>query len=543
MRGPLARLPVRLRLTLAFCLAMAVVLTALGAFLYTRMGTELTRAVDLDLRARAAATVSSLAQRERAPLDAGRGLIDPDESFGQVLTPHGDVVETTSAVAAAPMLPPGTTRTVTKPVFLSRHVVGIDDPARLLALPVRLPGTVAQPAVLVVGAPLGDRAQALDRLLLLLLIGGPLALAASSYAGWLLAGAALRPVERIRREAAAISETEPERRLTVPSTGDELARLAHTLNAMLARLQEALEREHRFIDTAGHELRTPLALLRAQLELATARPRDRTELEAAIRSAAAETDRLVGLAEDLLVLARTRQGRLPLRREPVSLPRLLTEAAEAFRARATADGSTITVESPGSREATANLDPVRLRQVLHNLLDNALRHSGPSGPGRITRRRTRGRRGALVRARPRTGPRARHARRAAAEPRPDAGSGGLGLAIVGTIAAAHGGRVSLANHPSGGALVTVSLPTASAQSGGAQRRSAAAGSRIGPAAVADERGAHRCGEGRGGCETDADADAEGHVHAEPVGQRGAERAGVEVRGSERGDGVEPGEVV
>ncbi|MEU1177088.1 ATP-binding protein [Streptomyces sp. NPDC005820] len=456
MRTLLAGLPVRLRLTLAFCLAMAVVLTALGAFLYTRMGAELTRAVDLDLRARAAATVGSLAQRERAPLDAGRGLIDPDESFGQILSPQGDVVETTPAVAAAPMLPPGTARTVTEPVFLSRHVVGIDDPARLLALPVRLPGTVARPAVLVVGAPLGDRAEALDRLLLLLLIGGPLALAASSYAGWLLAGAALRPVERIRREAAAISEAEPERRLTVPPTRDELARLAHTLNAMLARLQEALEREHRFVDTAGHELRTPLALLRAQLELATARPRDRTELEAAVRSAAAETDRLVGLAEDLLVLARTRQGRLPLRRELVSLPRLLTDAAEAFRARAAADGATITVEPSSTPEA--DLDPVRLRQVLHNLLDNALRHSGPVGPGRITlsaehadgvvrvcvHDHGEGFPPAVLAGPP-------------PNPSPDAQAGGLGLSIVAMIAAAHGGRVSLANHPTGGACVTVSL--------------------------------------------------------------------------------------
>ncbi|MFG2131867.1 ATP-binding protein [Streptomyces sp. NPDC048751] len=495
MRALLARLPVRLplrlRLTLAFCLAMATVLTALGAFLYTRMGTELTRAVDLDLRARAAATVGSMAQRERAPLDAGSGLIDPDESFGQILTPHGDVVETTPAVAAAPMLPPGTTRTVTEPVFLSRHVVGLDDPARLLALPVQLPGTVEQPAVLVVGAPLGDRAEALDRLLLLLLIGGPLALAASSYAGWLLAGAALRPVGRIRREAAAISETEPERRLTVPPTGDELARLAHTLNAMLARLQEALEREHRFVDTAGHELRTPLALLRAELELATARPRDRAELEAALRSAATETDRLVGLAEDLLVLARTRQGRLPLRREPVPLPRLLTDAAEAFRARATAEGATLTVETSTAPEATADADPVRLRQVLHNLLDNALRHSGPSGPGHIVLSTERadsavklcvGDEGLgfppAMLAGPPPGPSA------------DESAGGLGLAIVAMIAAAHGGRVSLANRPSGGALVTVSLIAAPVQGSGAECPSAAVGSCVGPAEAAGERGAH-----------------------------------------------------
>ncbi|MFE2298976.1 ATP-binding protein [Streptomyces sp. NPDC059445] len=472
MRTPSARLPVRLRLTLAFCLAMAVVLTALGAFLYTRMGTELTRAVDLDLRARAAATVSSLAQSERAPLDAGRGLVDPDESFGQILSPHGDVVETTPAVAAGAMLPPSTARSVTGPVFLSRHVVGIDDLARLLALPVRLPGAVPRPAVLVVGAPLGDRTEALDRLLLLLLIGGPLALTASSYAGWLLAGAALRPVERIRREAAAISETEPERRLTVPPTGDELARLARTLNAMLARLQDALEREHRFVDTAGHELRTPLALLRAQLELATARPRDRTELEAAIRSAAAETDRLVGLAEDLLVLARARQGRLPLRRETVVLSMLLTDAAEAFRARAADAGATITVETPDGPEATADIDPVRLRQVLYNLVDNALRHAGPAGPGRITL--SAGRTDGTVRVRVRDQGRGFPPGMLAGppRPRPDAAAGGLGLPIVAMIAAAHGGRVDLAGHPEGGALVTVSLRTTSEPDGHTEGRSA-----------------------------------------------------------------------
>jgi signal transduction histidine kinase len=451
----LARLPVRVRLTLAFCAAMAVVLAALGAFVYVRMGGELMRAVDLDLRARAAATAGALTERGRAPLEAGRGLIDPDESFAQILLPRGEVVETTPAVAAAPMLSPAATQTVTRPVFSVRRVAGVDDPARLLAVPVRLPGTVPRSGVLVVGAPLGDRAEALHRLLLLLLVGGPAALAASSFAGWLLAGAALRPVERIRREAAAICEAEPGRRLTVPPTGDELARLARTLNAMLTRLQEALEREQRFVDTAGHELRTPLALLRAQLELATARPRGRDELEAAVRCAVAETDRLVGLAEDLLVLARTRQGRLPLHREPVLLPRLLTEAAAAFYARAEADAATITVRTPGAAQTTADLDPVRLRQILHNLLDNALRHCGPAGPGVITMSAERTDDAVVLQVQD-------QGRGFPPALLTDTPSGtdtdGLGISIVRMIAAAHGGQMSLANLPSGGALVTVTLP-------------------------------------------------------------------------------------
>ncbi|MFG2791844.1 HAMP domain-containing protein [Streptomyces sp. NPDC048419] len=307
------------------------------------------------------------------------------------------------------------------------------------------------------GAPLGDCAEALHRLLILLLAGGPLALVTSSYAGRLLAGAALRPVERIRREAAVISEAEPERRLTVPPARDELARLAHTLNAMLARLQEALVREHRLVDTAGHELRTRLALLRAQLDLATARPRGRSELEAAVRSAAAETDRLVGLAEDLLVLARTRQGRLPLRREPVSLPPMLSTAAEAFRARATAADATITVVAADATAPTADLDPVRLRQVLHNLLDNALRQSGSRGPGPDHPRcRPRGRHGAHRRARP--GLRFPTGRTRSTEPAAGRGGRRSRPPIVRTIARAHGGLLDLANHPSGGALAIVRLP-------------------------------------------------------------------------------------
>ena len=449
----LSRLPLRLRLTLAFSLVMAAVLAGLGAFLHTRMATELQHAVDLDLRSRAGVIVTSLKHHEHAPLDAGRVLIDPDEAFGQILEKSsGDIIETTPAVAASPMLPPGATRSVSEPDFVTRRVHGVDDPARLLAVPVHWPGPHPGKAVLVVGAPLGDRNEALNSLHLLLLIGGPAALAVSSFAGWLLAGAALRPVDRIRRDAAAITETEPDRRVTVPRTGDELTHLAETLNAMLQRLQEALEREHRFVDAAGHELRTPLALLKAELEMASSRPRSRGELEDAIRNAAAETDRLIGLAEDMLVLARTRQGQLPLRRAPVSLRRLLEDAADAFRIRA-GTSSRITVDAA---DATPHLDPVRIRQVLHNLIDNALRHSGPSEAGQITLRADE-REGAvhiivrdhgcgfppiLLDNPPTT-----------AQP-----GSGLGLAIVHTIAQAHGGTVRLSNPDTGGAQVTITLP-------------------------------------------------------------------------------------
>ena len=128
----------------------------------------------------------------------------------------------------------------------------------------------------IVGATLSDVDEALQRLFQVMVTIGPLVILLTTGAGWLLAGAALGPVEDMRREAAAVSASEPGRRLPVPPTGDELARLATTLNAMLDRLQEAIERERRFVDSASHELRTPLATLRAEIDLALIRKREHT---------------------------------------------------------------------------------------------------------------------------------------------------------------------------------------------------------------------------------------------------------------------------
>ena len=150
---------------------------------------------------------------------------------------------------------------------------------------------------------------------------------ASPLAGYAMAGAALRPVESMRRRAAEISATEPGARLPVSEAHDELSRLAETLNTMLGRLEEALARERRFVDDASHELRTPLAALRTELELALRRQRSPAELQQALASAAEETDRLSQLAEDLLVLARANGGSLPVRRERLDAVELLEGVA------------------------------------------------------------------------------------------------------------------------------------------------------------------------------------------------------------------------
>jgi two-component system OmpR family sensor kinase len=450
-----AAAPLRLRVTIAFTGSMAVVLAALAGFLHVRLAAELLRGTDLELRYRAGVIVAALARPGPVPVDAGRAVIDPDEAFAQVLDAGGRVRDASTSVRGAALLSTPQLRDLRFPTFLTRRVPGVDDPARLLAVPVAVRGRAA---VVVVGANLGDRQEALDRLRLLLLLGMPAALALASVAGWLVAGAALRPVERLRNEAAAISLGAREQRLTVPPTGDELARLAGTLNELLGRQQQALAREQRFVDDASHELRTPLAVLQAELDLALARPRGRDELAAAVRVAAVQTHRLVRLAEVLLVLARSRPGGLPLQRSAVPLRRLLQESAAGYRARAEAAGSPITVRAPDQQ---VRADPVRLRQAVDNLLDNALRYGAGSpvvltaevGDGEVAITVADGGPGWPASVRERV---FEPFVRGAQEPVPGAG---LGLAVVRAVAEAHGGRVRAGTGPAGGASVDLVLPT------------------------------------------------------------------------------------
>jgi two-component system OmpR family sensor kinase len=453
-----SKLPIRLRLTLAFSLAMTALIVATGAFLYLRLASSLEEAIDESLEVRAAELAGPVARGETGLSERpGTGFVDQDERFVQVIDPEGGIVDATPLVAQRPLLGPDElARTERDDAFMFERsgIPGIEGEIRLLAVPIEgRDGTL----VLVVGASLEERDDALRGFLGELVIVGPVALVLASVLAYALATAALRPVESMRAEAAAISAAEPGRRLTLPQSRDEVQRLGNTLNAMLERLGGALERERSFVADASHELRTPLALLKTELELALRRPRSQEELEHALRSAAAETERLARLAEDLLVLARSDQGRLPLRRAPVSAATLLSTVAERFRAEAEKAGRAIEVEAPNGLHVVA--DAVRLEQALGNLVDNALRYG--RGAVRLDAVETDSRvemhvvdQGAgfspeiLARG---------FERFSRADEARSGGGAGLGLAIVRVIAGAHGGSAHAANREGGGADVWVSL--------------------------------------------------------------------------------------
>ena len=448
------QLPLRVRLTLPFALAMALVLAALSAFIYLRVGSELLHSTDAALATRA---VDALGHVQRSQPLLGDDTTDRRADIAEVVSAAGAVRQSTSA-RLPPLIDGGRLARVTAghELRFTRPIPGLEGNWRLLAVPVQARGA---PAALVLGRSLGAHDETLEHLRDVLLLAGPAALLLAIAAGYWVAGAALRPVEEMRRRAAALSHETPGGRLPVPPARDELSRLAETLNEMLERLEAAFAHERRFVADASHELRTPLALLRTELELALRRPRTHDELEATVRSAAEETERLSKLASDLLLIARSDQGPLPLRREAVSGRELLAATERRFTTRATELGRTVAVEPGDDEELSA--DRERVEQALGNLVENALVHG--AGTVELSLRRNDGEVELHVRDEGpgfplAFAPRAFDRFSRADEARGHGGSG-LGLAIVAAIAEAHGGAARVAAN--GHADVWLTLPATS----------------------------------------------------------------------------------
>ena len=451
------RLPIRWRLTILSALVMTLVLSIAGFVLYERFSAEIRSAVDAGLLSRAETVAAGVGESGTNFGDGG--LVESDQAFSQVLGHDGSVLDSSAALGGEPILTPQQVSLVSGPTFSSTSVTMGDEPGdvRLLATP------AAGGAVVVVGASLEDEQSALERLTVLLSTGIPIAIAVTTVLAWVLAGAALRPIDRMREEAAVLSgHSDLNVRLSVPASGDEVSRLGETLNEMLDRLQGTVTRERRLVDDASHELRTPLGILRMELELALKEPRSEESLRAAIVSGIEETDRLVELAEALLVLARFERGSLPVDPVPIDLSVLVAETVASFQHRAAE--AEVDLWCRGQEHVEAVIDPARIRQVIMNLLDNALAHA-PRG-GEVTARVDVEGQGVVLRVAD-TGEGFDEALLAHAfEPfsRADvsrsrtSGGTGLGLAIVRAIIEAHGGTVEASNRPDGGALVTCLLP-------------------------------------------------------------------------------------
>ena len=415
----------------------------------------------LDARAADVSLVVTQAAEEGSSVELG--AVSRGAASSQVLDERGRVAAATGIDLAALLGADQLSRAATRRVDVRRTLPAGDDAAiRIVAEPIIAGGRRFR---VLAGERLDQRDHVLGTLKALLVIGGAIALIVASLAAYGLATAALRPVEAMRRRAEGISGREPGARLPLGPAGDELHRLGETLNEMLARIDRAIAHERAFVADASHELRSPLTILKGELELALRPGRSPDELRAAVRSAGEETDRLVQFAEDLLVIARMDEGGLPVRPERLDARDLLDDVRARFAGRAARAGREITADAAGPMPFA--VDRPRLEQALANLVENALRHG--AGPITLAARRRDGMVELHVRDEgPGIPPRfADDAfdRFTRADPARGRGGAGLGLAIVDAIARAHGGSAGI-GRPDVGADVWIAIPADGSQAGG-----------------------------------------------------------------------------
>jgi signal transduction histidine kinase len=401
-----------------------------------------------------------------AYLESVRDYLVVADTAGQVLA-LSEVTRTIPADAlerlAAPLAMPG----------LTRHINTLPlgpptGPVRYLAIPVQDAGPMIRG--LLVATPTAQAAFGPADLLRSMLVIAPLILLGAGLLGYWLAGTSLRPVQTIMDEVAAISDgTSLHRRLAVPLSGDEMARLALTVNGMLARLEQSFGSLHRFTADASHELKTPLMVLRAGVERALVHPGTPPEILQSLDETLAQINQMTEMVESLLTLARADEGRAPLALEECDLRELVADVAETAGMLGEGVGVAEVHTLPDTPVRLA-VDRGRIRQMLLNMVTNAIKYT-PQG-GTVTLKLTEDEDAVILSVRdtgigiaPGDLPhiferfwRADPARSRTGD-RPGVG---LGLAITKWIAEAHGGSITVQSRPGRGSVFTVRLPKAQA---------------------------------------------------------------------------------
>ena len=483
--------PIRVRLTALYVLVLAAIIAALTAFVVTRLRADLIASVDTNLRT--AAAQIAVAYHNEGPLefiDTAQTVLPGSRSEpagAAALDASGTTLVATGAVkeAAERVLSPAARASVLAGRRLAFSTVTA-GPLRLHLRVVAVPATRrGEHQVLAVAESLRDVDNAVHRALVLLLIGGAAALVLVSLGGWWIARRALQPVERMTTRAQEIGIDDLSQRIVVPKVRDELAHLAQTLNAMLDRLEDSVRTRGRLLDRlarnvqarqalvadASHELRSPLAAMRTELEVSLRQDALEPAARRVLELVLADAVRLGRIVDNLLVLARIDEGRLELLKRPHDLRELVDSIACAHRAAAEARGVTLVVAGEHVR---AEVDRDRFDQVLRNLLENAI-HYAPAGSAVEVRiwESSGAAQLSISDAGPGISPDQRELvfERFSREDqtRPRTGGAGLGLAICHEIVLAHGGSIWVENRTAGderddggaaqGTTIRVTLPS------------------------------------------------------------------------------------
>jgi heavy metal sensor kinase len=459
------RLPVRWRLTLWFAGLLALVMVLFGGTVYLVLRQQLYERFDEQLLNQASLMLAAVrVVDETLTLDPSMAVVADGEYFLRLLDAEGTTLFETedSDTSGVPLDQDVLAAALSGRTEYSAALDEDNEILRLISVPVRpddAEGDVS--GVLQVGLDRDEIDEPLAGLLGALTLAGPVVLLFAAAGGYLLAGRALRPVATITDLAARIGAGELYSRLNLDLPDDELGRLARTFDAMLARIEDAFARQRRFTDDAAHELRTPLSLMRSQVDLALARPRSTEAYREALQAFDGDIARMTDLVGTLLTLSRSDAGKLTTERAPFDLADTVRLVLEQYAPAAEEAGVVLRDET-----ALAPLvaDEDLLMQLLINLIDNALAHTPPGGTVVAGCRPDDGQIRLWVSDTGEgIGPEHqdrvfdRFYRIDAGRSR-DRGGTGLGLAICKAITEAHGGTIGLTSRPGSGTRVELVLP-------------------------------------------------------------------------------------
>jgi signal transduction histidine kinase len=426
-------------------LAVGLSLAVAGSALVLFVRASLRESVETDADVRARSIVTELSTG--GTFTPG----DPEEEFVQIVGADGSVADASANVQGRPPL---VSIGVGQRIVLDEPPIP-DGPMLVLGRGATLRG---EPVTVILGRSLETVTEATTAIAGVLAVTIPALLLLVGILTWSLVGRVLSPVEAIRREVDAISTTELHRRVPDPAGGDEIARLAGTMNAMLARLEEGQGRERRLVSDASHELRSPISSIRQHAEVALAHPEGSTVSELAA-TVLAEGARLQRIVDDLLLLSSLDEGSLRLRSEPVDLDDIVFEEAKRLRA-----STPLVIDTASVSGGRVLGDRTKLDRLVRNLTENAARHARAAV--RLSLREAEGRvvftvedDGPGVPAADRGRIFERFVRLDDARAR-DSGGSGLGLSIVHDLAVAHGATVAVSDCDLGGARFEVSFPAA-----------------------------------------------------------------------------------
>jgi heavy metal sensor kinase len=461
-------LPIRARLTIWYCAVLALTLLLTGTLVVLEVQADLRNGIDRALSLAASEIKMGYHPPEndsesdfRDVADASLGQLPRAGFAAQLVTSSGKVLVQTGVPPWARAQPLVDHLVITqaltgRAVYATASLGGTQY--RVLVVSYQK-GT--DPRALLVATSLARAGHAVRNLLVALLVAGAVGLVLAAGSGWWLARRALQPVARMTEEASLIGAGGLSERIQIPQTADELGRLAQTLNGMLARLDRAVTQQRRFVADVSHELRTPLTVMRSEIDVSLASNALSEDARTVLESTREEAQRMTGIVENLLTLARIDEEELHLIRRPCDLRELAEATAGELGSVAAQRG--VTVRLTGSR-GPVEADSDRLKQVVRNLLDNAIRYSPHGGTVIVEITSHNGQAELAVRD---EGPGIdppdlehvfeRFYRGDPSHP-PAGGGSGLGLAICREIAEAHGGGMSATSAAGQGSTFRLRLP-------------------------------------------------------------------------------------